>query len=117
MRECGHREHERYAYYRDLSVTYEGSTVRVPVKPPDISTHGMFINTPRQFPVGAVLKVRFWLVRNNWEVRARGEVRYCLPGVGVGMEFVELSEEARQAIQQEIAEIAEEAETEPAAAR
>lgn len=98
--EC--RRTERYTYYRDLSVTYEGSSIQVPVRAPDLSPHGMFINTSRHFPTGAVLKIRFWLSRIDFEVNGRGEVRYCLPGVGVGVEFVELAEAAQRAIQQEV---------------
>jgi len=103
--DTGTRQQERHTYYRDLSVGYEGSNLQLPVKPPDLSPRGMFINTAREFPVGAVLKIGFWLVRTDFEVRARGEVRYCLPGVGVGVEFIRLPDEARQAIEQEISQL------------
>lgn len=86
---------------RDLSVTYEGHTEEVALRPPDISTRGMFINTTRGFPEGAVLKVRFRLGISGEEIRARAEVRYCLPGVGVGLEFLELSPEDLRAIERE----------------
>ena len=62
----------------------------------------MFIQTTRRFPEGAVLKIRFRLARSLYEVTARGEVRYCLPGVGIGIEFVEISAEARRAIKEEL---------------
>jgi len=112
--DTGTRQHERRAYYRDLSVVYEGSSLHLPVKPPDLSTHGMFINTAREFPVGAVLKIGFWLVHADFEVRARGEVRYCLAGVGVGVEFIHLPEEARRAIEREISRLAHAPQFDPA---
>jgi hypothetical protein len=62
----------------------------------------MFIQTGRHFPEGAVLKVRFRLVRSRYEVHARAEVRYCLPGVGIGVEFVDISAEDRLAIENEL---------------
>ena len=62
----------------------------------------MFINTPHQFPNGAVLNVKFTLTRSNFEVQARSEVRYCLPGVGVGVEFIEITPEAQKAIEDEL---------------
>jgi hypothetical protein len=33
-------------------------------------------------------------------------VRYCLPGIGIGVEFIEISDEAREAIADEL-ELAE----------
>ena len=95
----------RYAAYRDLAVTYEGHSEEVPVRAPDISTHGIFINTSRSFPDGAVLCIEFRLARMDVPVKVRGEVRYCLPGVGVGVEFVDLSEEAQRAIEEEMAAV------------
>jgi hypothetical protein len=96
------RQFERYTSYRDLAVNYEGYSEEIPVHIPDISIHGMFINTPHQFPNGAVLNVKFTLTRSNYEVQARSEVRYCLPGVGVGLEFIEISPEAQKAIEEEL---------------
>ncbi len=95
------RQFERYSSYRDLTVNYEGFSEQIPVRLPDISIYGMFINTPHPFPNGAVLNVRFTLTRSNYVVEARSEVRYCLPGVGVGVEFIEISPEAQKAIEDE----------------
>jgi hypothetical protein len=97
------RQDERYhAYVRSLSVTYEGSAENITLRAPDISPKGMFINTPSHLPEGAVLRVSFQLPRSNFEIKARCEVRYCLPGVGIGVEFVEISQEAQRAIEEEI---------------
>ena len=62
----------------------------------------MFIPTQRDFPIGSVLKVRFRLPRSNFHVSVRAEVRHCIPGSGVGVEFLELSAEAMEAIQNEL---------------
>ena len=96
------RLHTRYVQYRDLNVVYEGSSEEIPVRPPDLSPGGMFINTSRHYPEGAVLKVSFYLVRRNYEIRTRAEVRFCQPGVGICVEFVEISEEARRALEEEL---------------
>jgi len=96
------RSAERFSSLRDLSVTYEGHSENVVTRPPDISTRGMFINTTRVFPEGAVLNVRFRLAISGYEVRSRAEVRYCLPGVGVGVEFIDISRESVRAIEREI---------------
>lgn len=95
------REVQRYELPCDLSVVYEGSEEEVPVRPPNLSPQGMFIHTPRYFPVGAVLKVHFRLATSNFEVNARAEVRHCEAGLGVGVEFLELSPETVRAIEEE----------------
>jgi hypothetical protein len=92
----------RHSSLRDLAVTYEGESEDIVTRPPDISTRGMFINTTRVFPEGAVLNVGFTLALTGAEVQARCEVRYCLPGVGVGVEFIEISPDAVRAIEKEI---------------
>jgi hypothetical protein len=46
--------------------------------------------------------LRFRLARTAVLIEARGEVRYCLKGVGVGVEFVDVSPEITSAIEEEI---------------
>jgi hypothetical protein len=99
------RRNERYGLYRDLTITYEGHGQEVSLRVPDLSRRGMFINTPRGLPEGAVLRVTFRLSRTGAEVSARGEVRYCLAGVGIGVEFVEISAESEQAIEEELRQV------------
>jgi len=36
------------------------------------------------------------------EIRTRCEVRYCLPGIGVGVEFVDISPESVRKIEREV---------------
>jgi hypothetical protein len=93
---------QRFSSLRELSVSYEGFSEDIVTRPPDVSTRGMFINTSRRFPEGAVLNVNFRLALTGVEVRSRCEVRYCLPGVGVGVEFVGISPEAVRAIEEEV---------------
>src|SRR5258707_9033809 len=96
------RLRNRMRRYRDLTIAYEGHAEEIPIRVPDLSSTGMFINTTRSYPEGSVLKVRFVLERTGLEVQARTEVRYCLPGVGVGIEFVDISPESRSAIEKEL---------------
>jgi len=95
------REVLRYQMPSDLSLNYEGTSEEIPIQMPDVSTHGMFIPTSRAFPIGSVLKIRFRLPRSNFQVNVRAEVRHCAPG-GIGVEFLDLSNEASLAIQKEI---------------
>jgi hypothetical protein len=93
------RREPRIQHLTELHLTYEGDVGEVPIRPPDLSLHGMFVNTSTHFPEGAILKVRFRLTQLNLEVQTRGEVRYCLPGIGIGVEFVALGAEASRAIE------------------
>ena len=96
------RDNSRYRGYTDLQINFEGSSQEIPVKVPDISTRGMFINTARYFAQGTVLKIGFRLVRTNVQINTRAEVRYCLEGVGIGVEFIDITEEAQDAIETEL---------------
>lgn len=98
----GLRRTTRLPQLHDLRLSYEGRSEFVTVHPPDLSPMGMFINTPEVFPEGAVLKLQFRLVRSGYEVQTRAEVRYCVPGVGIGIEFIDLLEEHFRAIEEEI---------------
>jgi hypothetical protein len=88
---------------REITISYEGENENIVVKPPNVSTKGMFINTSRAFPEGAVLNVRFVLALTGAEIHTRCEVRYCQPGVGVGVEFIGLTSDAERRIEKEIA--------------
>jgi hypothetical protein len=96
------RRYPRYQHLSELSLTYEGHSESLCIHPPDISARGMFINTGAEFPEGSVLKLRFRLARSGIMIAARCEVRYCLAGVGMGVEFVNLPAECAQAIEAEI---------------
>ena len=100
------REWSRYSGLRDLSLTYEGESEAIAVHPPEISPKGMFINTPVHFPDGSVLKVSFRLAGSNHRIATRCEVRYCMPGVGVGVEFIGISPRDQKAILEEIQSMA-----------
>jgi c-di-GMP-binding flagellar brake protein YcgR len=101
-RQVPSRQAERYSTYRDLSLVYEGRSETMQLRAPDISSRGMFIHMARHFPEGAVVKVEFTLSRSLHQVHARAEVRYCLEGVGIGVEFVDISPADQQAIENEI---------------
>lgn len=87
---------------REISLNYEGESTIIHVRPPDISTSGIFVSTSRGFPEGAIVTVQCKLAYSGAEISARGEVRYCLRGVGVGVEFTDISPEAVRVIEREI---------------
>lgn len=86
-----------------IVLNYEGQSDLTFVRSPDVSVRGMFVNTTRHFPQGAILNVRFRLALSGVAVQARSEVRYCLPGVGIGLEFIALDSATRHSIEREVA--------------
>jgi PilZ domain len=88
---------------REISVSYEAQNELTVVQSPDLSITGMFISTAEVYPEGAVLNLRFRLVMSQAEVKTRCEARHCLPGVGVGVEFIGLGAEAAKIIKRELA--------------
>jgi PilZ domain len=62
----------------------------------------MFFNTPTRFPEGTVLNLRFRLALTGAGIRTHCEVRYCLPGVGAGVEFIDISPESVRKIEREV---------------
>ncbi len=109
MRECRSeavttdaRKQQRFSYFQDLTISFEGSSEQIRPRPIDLSTTGMFINTEYLFPEGSIVNIDFMLAITRQRVHLRGKVCYSLPGVGIGVKFIEISPEANQAIEQEI---------------
>jgi len=96
------RATQRHSLYENLLVSYEGFAGAVSTRVPDLSTSGMFFHCAEQYPEGAVLRVRFLLPCTNVQIEARAEVRHCVAGVGVGVEFIHLDDEQSAAIEHEL---------------
>ncbi|MBV9887770.1 MAG: PilZ domain-containing protein [Acidobacteria bacterium] len=96
------RSSQRVNSVREITISYEGRDEIMVVKPPNLSTGGMFINTSQNFPEGSVLNLRFELLLTGVQIETRCEVRYCQPKVGVGVQFIGLSKEATRAIEREL---------------
>ena len=98
----GARRGARAHCVREIIVSREGDDELIHIKAPDLSNTGMFITAAGTFPEGTVLNLRFRLAVTGVEVRTRSEVRYCHPGIGIGVEFIGLSPEASSAIEREL---------------
>jgi hypothetical protein len=69
---------------------------RALVRLADLSTDGAFVDARTVLPPGSMANLRFTLLGH--EVTARAEVRYSMPGMGMGLRFVEVSPEGRELI-------------------
>ena len=63
----------------------------------DLSTAGVFIDSLTCFAVGSVLRLKFRI--NDILIETAGEVRYCMPQIGMGVRFSGLSPEQRAVIE------------------
>jgi PilZ domain len=101
-RTSAHRLSPRIYSVKEIAVRYEGERAEITNRRPNVSACGMFLSTDRWFPEGGVLNLSFRLALSGVEVCARGEARYCTPGIGAGVEFVDISAEALRSIEREI---------------
>ena len=65
----------------------------------DVSTGGAFISTKDPYPRGSEVSLSFRLTPVDPPITCRGNVLYSLKGVGMGVQFLEVSEEVYAALQ------------------
>ena len=95
---------ERRAHDRSrliLDVFFDGEDMTGVASTKDISAGGLYMNTTATIPQGAVLLVRIPF-RPNETVVCRAEVIYSEPGRGLGLRFIDLSDEGRALLEHEI---------------
>lgn len=65
----------------------------------DVSVGGLFLIAKQNYPAPSEISLSFRLNPTGPPLSCRGKVVYAVRGVGMGVEFVDLSEDARQALQ------------------
>lgn len=68
----------------------------------DVSETGAFVETPIELPLGSVVLLRFEAAGRR--LRLQAEVVHHKPGAGLGLRFLELGPEQREAIGRIVAE-------------
>ena len=84
-----------------VDVFFDGKDVTGIASTKDISVGGFYMNTQATLPEGATLLVRIPLDAGK-QIVANAEVVYSNPARGVGVRFVDLSEENRVLIEREL---------------
>jgi PilZ domain len=95
---------ERRLYDRSrliVDVFFDGNDTTGVASTKDISVGGFYMNTQATIPEGALLLVRIPFGPDK-QVVGNAEVVYSNPGLGVGVKFQGLSEEARNILEQEM---------------
>lgn len=55
----------------------------------DVSTGGLFLNTPNPLVPGSQVELSFSVTPEGPEIECSGRVVYALPGVGMGIQFID----------------------------
>lgn len=84
-----------------VDVFFDGKDVTGVASTKDISVGGLYMNTKADIPEGALLLIRIPF-RNDIQVVCNAVVVYSNPGIGVGLKFQGLSDEARAILGQEV---------------
>jgi len=92
------RRHDRSRLIIDVFFDGQDSTGVASTK--DISLGGLYMNTHAQVPEGQNLMLRIPI--GAQEIVCSAEVVYRNPGLGLGVRFIDLSDEARALLEREI---------------
>ena len=92
------RRHDRSRIIVDVFFNGEDSTGVASTR--DISLGGLYMNTRAEVPDGGTLMVRIPI--GQQEIVCSAEVVYRNPGFGLGVRFLDLTDEARAVLEREI---------------
>jgi PilZ domain-containing protein len=83
-----------------IDVFFDGTDSTGVASTKDISLGGLYMNTRAQIPEGQTLMIRIPI--GTQEIICSAEVVYRNPGLGLGVRFIDLSDEARAVLEREI---------------
>lgn len=83
-------------YPRSLKIQWQDRGLTSAGRFANLSTGGAFIRTSNPAPEGSVLKLSFQA--GSFQIEAQGEVIYRLPELGMGVRFLDLDPQGREAI-------------------
>lgn len=93
------RRYQRHKVQFPIEVGFQNrARVHLHTNATDIGGRGCYIETLLPLPLDTMLNLTFWL--DSQKVHASAVVRTSDPGVGMGLEFIDLNERAQKALQQ-----------------
>jgi len=87
------RRSPRYHCEGSVEIREEGCDVHTWASFTDVSLHGCYVEAQATYPVGTILHMK--LDANGERVETKGSVRVSYPYLGMGIAFVEMSDENR----------------------
>jgi hypothetical protein len=86
------RECRRYPVSVEIEVTEMGSRIPSRGQTTDVSLSGCYVATMFPLSIGTVVDLKMWVSDGN--IEGHGSVRTCHKGVGMGIEFTNLTRDA-----------------------
>lgn len=97
------RRSPRYKCEGSAQIREEGQEVHTWATFTDVSLHGCYVEAQATYPAGTILHLK--LEANGIRVESRGNVRVNYPYLGMGIAFVDMSEENQTHLRQLLATI------------
>lgn len=90
------RRRARRVFHRVKAEGYGPTTGHFATRLSDLSATGAFVDSVSGFAEGTVFRIKFNI--DTREIDVTSEVRYCIEHIGMGIHFLDLSDEDRRAI-------------------
>ena len=97
------RRSRRYKCEGSVQIQQEGRDVKTWASFTDISLHGCYVEAQATYPAGTLLHLK--LEANGIRIETKGTVRVNYPYLGMGIAFVDMSEENQVHLRQMLATI------------
>jgi hypothetical protein len=91
------RAHPRFKTVNSVEIHPEGAQAPIRVRTADLSMGGCFLEMPNPLPQGTQIKIALWV--NDAKLWATGKVVTSTPGFGIGVQFIEISEQDKGQLQ------------------
>jgi hypothetical protein len=92
------RRSPRYKCEGSIEIFPEGSDLRTWATFTDISMHGCYVEATATFPIGTDVRIKLQI--QGIQVQSKGKIRVTYPSLGMGIAFVEMSEEDRSRLKE-----------------
>lgn len=97
------RRSPRYKCESSVELREDGCEVRTWASFTDVSLHGCYVEAQATYPVGSVLHMKMEV--NGVRVESQGNVRVSYPYLGMGIAFVDMTEENRTRLKDMLASV------------
>jgi PilZ domain len=92
------RAHPRFKTVNSVEVHPEGQEAPIRARTTDMSVGGCYIEMPNPLPKGTQIKIGIWV--KDTKLWANGKVVTSTPGFGIGVQFIQMTEQDQSQLQQ-----------------
>jgi hypothetical protein len=92
------RAHPRFKTVNSVEIHPEGQQAPIRARTADLSVGGCFIEMPNPLPRGTQMRIGIWV--KDTKLWANGRVITSNPGFGIGVQFLQISDEDKTQLEQ-----------------